>query len=345
MASPAPPQQQDSVTLSGFKGLRNTVTRERLAGDELEVATNVDLDDAGQARRRRGYTLVAAGSYHSLFTAGDGTVYGVKDSALGIIRPDFSFEVLQSPVSDDPIAFVEVGEDIYFSSATTSGIITDGTVSAWGAQVSPGEWLSPVINPTSTLGAVAGKLIGPPPMATALTYFNGRIYLANKRTLWATELYLYRYVDKTKNYRLFESDITAIGAVTDGIYVGTTDALWFMSGAFNEMRRVRTVDQGVVPGSMLDVPSHLVTQQNASTKNVLLVMTDAGLCLCQDGGTTYMVTSPQMVFPEAVSAAAMFRMQDGINQYVGVLNSAGTPTSTARIGDYVDAEIRRFQGA
>ena len=341
---PAPSPQQDSVTLSGFKGLRNTVTSERLSGDELETAVNVDLDDAGQARRRRGYTLKSAGSFHSLFTASEVT-YGVKDGALGIIRPDYSFETLRSGLGDDPVAYVEVGDDVYFSSATASGIVTDGTVSDWGAQVSPGEWLSPVINPTTTLGAIGGKLLGKPPLATALTYFNGRIYLANEQTLWATELYLYRYVDKTKNYRLFEAPITALGAVTDGIYVGTTTTLWFMSGSFNEMRRIKTVDQGILPGSMIDVPSHLVASQPASTKNVLLVMTAGGLCVCQDGGTVYNVTTPQMVFPDAVSAAAMFRAQDGINQYVGVLNSAGTPASAARIGDYVDAEIRRFRGA
>lgn len=346
MASPDAPPAQDSVVLSAFKGLRNNVTAERLAPDELERARNVDLNDAGQFRRRRGYTKVAEGNFHSLFTSHDGAVYGVRNGALGIIRPDWSFEQIWGGGGSDPIAYVQVGDDIYFSSATVSGIIDAGdTVSDWGAQVAPGEWLSPVINPTDTLAPVAGKLISAPPMATALAYFNGRIYLASGKTVWATELYLYRYIDKTRNYMQFESEVTALGAVTDGLYVGTKSELWFLSGRLGEMRRVRTIDQGVLPGSMLDVPSHLVATQQAVTKNVLLVMTKGGLCVCQDGGNVYNITQPQVLFPDADSAAAMFRAQDGINQYVGVLSSGGSPTSTARIGDYVDAEIRRFQGA
>jgi hypothetical protein len=59
----------------------------------------------------------------------------------------------------------------------------------------------------------------------------------------------------------------------------------------------------------------------------------------------YNLTEDRVWFPDAVAAAAMYREQDGIRQYVGVLNSAGGPTSTARLGDYVDAEIRRFRGA
>ncbi len=342
----AQPQEQDSAVFAGFKGVKNTVEAVRLGADELERARNLDIDDAGQARRRRGYTRVAEGSYHSLFTNADGAVYGVKDGTLGLIRPDWSFEALAPGAGDERVSFAQVGDDVYFSSRVVSGIIDAGdTISPWGAQVSPGTWLSPVVNPTSTLPEVAGKMLGTPPLAHDIAYFNGRIYLASERTLWATELYLYRYVDKTRNFLQFESDITAIGAVTDGLYVGTRDALWFLSGAFGEMRRIRALTHGVLPGSMVRVPASLILPNQSVTRDAVMAMTDGGLCACQDGGMVYNLTQTTVLFPEAVDAAAMFRQQDGINQYVGVLNSAGTPASTARIGDYVDAEIRRFQGA
>jgi hypothetical protein len=345
MADPQPQVAPEPVTIAGFKGIKNTVTPERLSGEDLERARNVDLDDAGQARRRRGTTLVAAGNYHSVWTSDDGTVYGVKNQALGIIRPDFTFVTLAAGVGLDPIAYVQVGEDIYYSSRVTSGVITAGTVSAWGALVSAGTWLSPVVLPTSTLPGVAGKLLGAPPLAHALAYHNGRIYLASERTVWATELYMYRYVDKTRTYMLFESAVTVIGAVSSGLYVGTETALWFLSGPFAEMQRVKVLNCGVLPGSMVEVPKDLILPNQSTTRTALMAMTHQGLCALQDGGNVLNLTQQRVLFPEAVSAAAMFRQQDGINQYVGVLNSAGTPTSTARVGDYVDAEIRRFQGA
>jgi hypothetical protein len=192
------------------------------------------------------------------------------------------------------------------------------------------------------LQPIAGKLLGAPPLAHALAYFNGRIYLASKRTLWATELYLYRYVDKTRTFLMFEDDITVLGAVADGLYVGTGSALWFLAGSFGEMRRMRVYSAGCLPGSMVVSGAYPQAEGRVGTRTSLLVMTTEGLCRCQDGGTVYNVTEDRVWFPEATHAAAMYREQDGINQYVGVLNSAGDPMSTARLGDYVDAEIRRF---
>lgn len=337
-------KDSDSVLLAQFAGLRNTVGSERLTPQELEVALNVDIDDAGELHRRRGATKVASGAYHSLFTSA-GRMYVVKDGNLCRLFPNYTTTQIKAGVGQDPIVYVQVGDDVYFSSRSHSGVI-DGShqVSAWGAEVSPGTWLSPVINPTDSLPAVRGKLLGAPPLATALAYLNGRIYLANERTVWATELYLYHYVDQTKNYLFFESEVTALGSVQDGLYVGTEDAVYYLTGPFNEMRRIQVTDYGALPGPMVPVPSELVLKDEAN-KTALLFLTKSGLCAALPDGACYNLTQTRVVLPQSDRVAAMFRRQDGMNQFVGVAESAGTPTSSARVGDYVSAEIRRFQGA
>lgn len=352
--APRPQESElpESIILQKFSGLRNTVTPERLAPDELARAVNVDIDDAGQIRRRRGYTRVSSGRWHSLFRSDSGAVYGVKDGSLGIVRPNYTFTSLQSGFTDEPLSYVQVGADIYFSALTNSGRITaSNTVVPWGAVVDAGTWLSPVVNPTETLPPIAGRQLGKPPMATSLAYFNGRIYLANDRALWATELYLYNYTDKTKNYKYFEAPITALGAVADGIYVGTEIALWFLSGPFDAMKRVLVLDAGVLPGSMVAVPSELIHPQGQVNPaaplpagTVVAFMTTAGLVAGLDSGQIFNLTQTRVLFPEAISMAAFFRRQDGINQYIGVADSGGTPTTAARIGDYVDAVIVRSLG-
>lgn len=337
--------QKDSVSLSKFEGLRNTVASERLSPGELEVAVNVDIDDAGELRRRRGTTRVATGSHHSLFRAGDDRHYVVKNGALCRLFPNYSTQLLKLGIGQDPLSYVKVGEDVYFSSRSQSGVINEhDVVSNWGAYTDGGTWLSPVLNPSDSLPAVRGKLLGAPPLATSLAYFNGRIYLANERTLWATELYLYNYVDKTKNFIFFESNITGIGAVTDGIYVGTEEAVFFLSGPFNEMRRIHTVDAGMIAGSVVDVPPEFVGAEESQSKNAILFMTTLGLYMGLDGGDCMNLTKGRVEFPRSDVVAPLFRRQDGLNTYIGVADSAGTPSSSARIGDYVDAEIRRFQG-
>lgn len=352
MADPQDPNQPqgDSVIFGAFEGLKNTVTRERLKPTELEVALNVDLDDAGQVHRRRGFTRVATGNFHSLYSDSTGLVLAVKDGALGVVKTDNAFEPLLPNAGPDPLDYVRVGETIYFSSAVTSGKIGPTMlVSRWGEVAADNTWLSPVVRPTETLGAIRGKIIGPPPMATSITYWNGRIYLAHDNVVWATELYLYDYVDKTKNFLTFESEITMLATVTDGLYVGTKDAVWFLTGTFNEMRRIKLMSFGALPRTAVDVPAELVKpqlqDQKSPSKNAVLFMTTFGLCAGFDGGLTYNLTQEDVIFPDAVTAAPMFRRQDGVNSYVAVTDSGGTPSANTRIGDYVDVEIRRFQGA
>lgn len=350
---PQQPQQPgDSITIEKFVGLKNTVTRERLKPTEQEIARNVDIDDADQVHRRRGYTLASAGNYHSLYSTGSSPVYGVKNGTLGIIYANYTFEALLPGVGDEYLSYVQIADDLYFSSASASGVINTRShiVSQWGAEVSAGTWLSPVVNPTETLGPVRGKILGKPPMATALAYWNGRIYMANKRTVWATELYLYHHVDKTKNYLQFEDPVTLLAAVTDGFYVGTESAVYFMSGSFKEMKRVPVMSVGALPRSAVVVPAELVKpqlqqDQNTPAKNAVMFMTTTGLCAGFDSGLIYNLTQADVLFPDAVSVAPLFRRQDGVNQYIGVADNAGTPSANTRIGDYVDAEIRRFQGA
>lgn len=335
---------QDSIVLSRFSGLRNTVAPERMAPNELQVAKNIDLDDAGQPRRRRGFSRVDTSSWHSLFTSTRG-VFGVRDGSLGIVRPDYSFEALRTGIGPTPLAWVEVGPQVFFSSATDSGVIEqDNSISAWGAHGGAGTWLSPVVNPTSTLSPISGQLLGAPPLATALAYLNGRIYMAQHRTLWATELYLYHHVDRTKNHMLFEHDITVVGAVTDGIYVGTTAGIWFLSGTFREMRRIPLMAYGAIPGSLVTAPAELIHPTMNQSRNAVLFLTTSGLVAGFDNGQLLNLTQDKVLFPGAVSASAVFRRQDGINQYIGATDSGGTPTSAARIGDYVEVEIRRFRG-
>ena len=349
---PPPDTPSDSVIFSGFVGLKNTIAAMRLTAKELERAVNIDLDDAGQPHRRRGKTQVSVGAFHSLFASDNGKLFGVKNQQLGVINPDYSFLPLMSGIGARPplaqLAYAQVGDSIYFSSPNECGIISESakTVGRWGPAAD--IWLSPVINPTAGLPAIAGRLLGAPPLATYLAYWNGRIYLAQDNLLWATELYLYSMTDKTKNFFQFEAPITMVGAVGDGLYVGTQEGCWFLSGStLKELKRVRVLDSPVIPGSMVYMPSEVANPpqvdlgQDTPVSLGVLFLTINGYCAGQNGGQCFNLTESKFIFPEAVSARALYRVQDGVHQYVAVLDSGGAPTSAAAIGDYVDAELIR----
>lgn len=344
MAS-APPQPPESLVLASFAGIKNTVSEERLRQDELVAAVNVDIDDAGQLRRRRGYLRRLTGSFNSIKKLGDIAV-GVRDGMFGTIVPGPVHTPLVS-VGASSVCALRVGDVVYFSSADVTGKIVDGAVLPWGSLDASGVWVSPVIRPTDTLGAVSGKLLTAPPNATDLEIYRGRIYFVCGPVLWTTELYLYDLVDKNRNFIMFEADITMIAAVDDGLYVGTTTNLYFLEGNFSSgMRRSTVMGTGVVRGSCVSVPYVKVDPRARGGQPVPegqgpVFMTNAGVCVGFPGGTVFNLTQDKIVFPPAVGAAALYREDQGANSYVAVADSAGGPSANARIGDYCDATIVR----
>ncbi len=352
MTGPKVEDPNPPVVIQQFKGLNTVTAPERLAPGELVRATNIDIDDTGHVRRRRGFTRVLSGKFHSLFETEGGDLYAVRDGEIVRILPSDQTLALGATVGDAPLAYGQVGQQVFFTSRVRSGVIyPDDLIGPWGAADGQPTWVSPVVNPSPTLPDTRGKILGPPPLGEHLAVFNGRIYIAVDNVLWATELYLYHYVDRTRGFRMFEAPITMLEAVGNGLFVGTTEAVYFLQGAYAEARRETVMRVGAVKGSVVRVPSEAASppqlrENNVSqTRPAIMFMTADGVCVGLDGGACYNLTENQMVFPEAVGAAAMFRQQDGVGQYVAVTNTNGAPVSTARIGDYVDAEIRRFTGA
>lgn len=337
-------QTPEPIVVGEFAGIKNVVAPERLRPGELEQAINVDLDDAGQLRRRRGYEQKHGGKHHSARTIAGRTLV-VRDEILGELLPGYAFVSL-GWAGPHRLTYTAVGSTIYFASQTTSGKIVGDSILPWGAAVSAGGWVSPVIRPTATLGAVSGQLHGAPPTATEIEHYKGRIYLAHEKLLWATDLYLYDRVDKTKGFIQFEHDITMVAAVTDGLYVGTRAQLLFLQGTYSEgLRRTTIMDSPVVPGSAVVVP---VAEAHPQAKNgpvpegdAPMFLTDAGICLGLDNGQVHNITRGRVAFPKADSAAALYRMDQGASAYVAVTDSGGAPEAAARVGDYVDAEIVR----
>ena len=201
---------------------------------------------------------------------------------------------------------------------------------------------------TATLPAIAGRLLRQPTNATSLGYYRGRILLAQGNVLWATVPWLYTYVDVNAGFKQFEGQITMIGAVGDGVYVGTDEGLYFLSGeTYPTWKKDRVMDSSIVPGSLVYIPGELGNppQESLAADTPLQVsmmfMSANGACIASNSGQAINVTEAKFFFPTASSAASMFRRQDGMNQYVTTMTNPGAPVNAAAIGDYIEATIIR----
>lgn len=344
MAS-APPDLPESIVVGQFNGIRNTVSEERLGVSDLAAAVNIDLDDVGQARRRRGYSRKLEGNWHSACDIA-GRTFAVFEGELGTLDAAYNFTSL-GEVGPDRLAYTNVGDTVFFSSDTASGKIVLDQVLPWGQRGGDGQWVSPVVRPTETLGAISGRMLSRPPTASEIEHYKGRIYLGSGPVLWGTELYLYDLVDKNKNYIHLPDDITMIRAVDDGLYVGTTAQLLFLQGTLSAgLKQSIVVDAPVIQGSSVLVPYSKAHPQARTGSPIPegtgpMFMTEAGICLGLAGGTVFNLTQDRVAFPHGERAAALCRLDQGATSYLAVVDSAGGPSANARFGDYVDAEIVR----
>ena len=181
--------------------------------------------------------------------------------------------------------------------------------------------------------------IGTGPLATQ----KGRIFIWDGCILWATEPYQQERVRRATGFRMFESAGTFIGAVVDGLYIGTETAVWFMGGEFDDASLAIVSSDGAPAQSPQQIDLSYVTDGKEQGVG-LVFMTHAGIYVGMPSGKALNLTGNTFLFPKASEIAALFRRQDGINQFVGAATHPGTPTGSARFGDFVDAEIIRFKG-
>lgn len=151
---------KDVVVYTGFTGLRNTVPNVGYEPGELEVALNVDVDDALIAHRRKGHSdVVVVGIDRDLWAEG-AICLGVGSNALKRMLPDYSLVTLHSGLTAGrPLSYTAVGDRAYYSNGIELGVVQDGARRSWG--------LTPPVQPVAT---TTGGALRPGRYQYALTY-------------------------------------------------------------------------------------------------------------------------------------------------------------------------------
>lgn len=111
--------------LPDFALRKNTA---QVSGNYLTVAENVDIDNAGRLRRREVEWLVQSMTDgHSLHMTSDTTGYLMRGAILyAITLPTYTQTAVRTLSNANPVNWLEVGDDLYFSNGTDAGRITSG---------------------------------------------------------------------------------------------------------------------------------------------------------------------------------------------------------------------------
>lgn len=124
------------VEFKEFAGLRNTTAKERLSLEDMQVALNVDIDDAKRIERRTGQTLRLSGASHSLFSDGQ-TCLVVQGTTLKSVRATgtgaYAFDTLRSGLTSGArMSYWSVNGVIYYSNGYQTGVVQANASRSWG---------------------------------------------------------------------------------------------------------------------------------------------------------------------------------------------------------------------
>lgn len=122
-----------TTPIGPFLGINNRLPDTALhvdkKGDFLPYAENVDVDNAGNLRRRESELQIQAMlDGHSLHMTSATTGYLMRGSSLyAITLPAYGQSFVKLLSNSDPVCWLEVGDSLYYSNGTDSGRIAAGT--------------------------------------------------------------------------------------------------------------------------------------------------------------------------------------------------------------------------
>lgn len=276
------------LTWKAFKGLNNRQRPEELKHDELSLARNVDIDDAGRIKRRDGYDDIATlvGNYHSLWS--DGSVcLAVKSGVLYRINKDKTETALRGNVGDSTMAYVSVNGSVYYTNGTVIGYVEDGSDNQFAV-------------PTDSFKIVT-------PSGQLIEYFNGRLYIAKGSVLWFTDALKFNQVDMRHGFKAFPTDIQMVLAVDGGLYVSDEEATYFMSGPSPEKATLTDVCKPAIPGSGSVLKGTKFSKELKGM--VAFFSTEDGVCMGLSDGSTVPITLHNYQLPAVKRGAVLVREQ------------------------------------
>ena len=191
----------------------------------LARAVNVEIDNTGGIHRRKGYSPISVGEYHSLFCdKGHCLVVREHTNAAAIYRvnPDLTLSGVRSGLTKGRhMAFHAVNGLVYYSNGVENGIYVEE------AEASV-PWTK-----ADQVGLSMDREIGDPPPACHITTLGLHMILAdanNRSVLWVSSDGGFNSFNLDDGHVDLSHPVTMLRGVSDGLWVGTTKETVYLAG-------------------------------------------------------------------------------------------------------------------
>ena len=205
------------------------------------------------------------------------------------------------------------------------------------AEEVPAVFPSYTVAQPATGGDCDTQFLTPMPAGEFITWLGGRLYTAKLGTLYFSEALRPHLHNRAHNAIPFSGYISFVEAVMDGLYVGDSRGVWFLSGTdptkfvlklVSPHRAVRRSGTKVGPGFFPE-------KKVPSTNPVALWLGVTGYVVGMDGGATVELQPERVKVPTGLVGRTIILGRKGMKQAVTPVNS----TSTVAFGTAVDSVI------
>lgn len=259
---------------------------------ESPLLHNVDLDDTGRLTRRRGFSRLQTGDWHSMWGNGD-LGYVVNGSTLYEVNEAGVLLALKTDMLPSfPVSYAAVDDVVYWCNSGQKGKIIEHQAVAWGGGAYP--------------YADAVREIGDVPVGHLVCYHAGRLFVAVDNVVYFTEgAGFFDFADLESNHLPFyDSKILMLLPVDDGLYVGTDSGVQFVAGTAPDQFQYRQVSaRRPIPGVNLTMSGHLIDPDIVGA--VALWADRLGVTMGMLSGVARSITKDRFIMPAVSSGCGL----------------------------------------
>ena len=201
----------------------------------------------------------------------------------------------------------------------------------------PAVFPSYTITQTAQGGDCDTQFLTPMPPGEFITWLAGRLYTAKNGTLYFSEAMRPHLNNPAHGFIQFSGFISFVEAVTDGLYVGDSRGIWFLSGPDPTKFEMKLVSphRAVRRSGVKVGPGFFPEKAVPSTNPVALWLSTSGYVVGMDGGATVELQPERVKVPTGLVGRTAILGRKGMKQAVTPVNS----TSTVAFGTAVDSVI------
>ncbi len=282
----------------------------------LRNAVNIDLDVAGNARRRSGYELVASGINTRCGFSCKAGVYFVDGVTLMRLNDDDTTTALFNGIAGEVVSYEYLNGVVYLSDGIVTKRITAGSVYDWSIDFH--------------LSDDADYMAIPP--GTIVRHHNGRMYVASGNMIWFTDPFTLGSVHRQRNFLQFTSPVSIMEPVSGGIWIVTDETRFYAGGGPEDFTPILQLNYGATPGTAVRVPN----------SNDVMWYSDRGVVLATSDGQIKNLQEASVAVEVGKSGSAVIREENGIRQFIAsVRNQSVSPLAA---NSFIEMEVVRKQG-